>query len=115
MVVATPDKAAYLERASAPPFRTPPVISRNDRDVFRYLWRKSIPIVVDCTPLKGDWSPSRFCATHGAENVQIIDSAKAGTLRTTLSQFLGNFILAGSEGKSTKLKVCTKCLIKLRN
>lgn len=99
------EKARRLENAARPPFRTPPVISRHDRDVFRYLWSKGIPIVIDNTPLVGDWSPSRFSMTHGAETVQIIDGIKAGTLKTTLSDFLDRFISAGADGKVIKLKV----------
>ena len=100
------DRTTRLYDAAQAPFRDIPILSRRDKDAFKFLWAKGIPILIGNSILHGNWSPERFCATHGTEPVHIIDSSCRTTVKTTLADFLQKFIASNMEkGKSIKLKV----------
>ena len=70
-----------LDAAQAPLRRAPVLVAEQEND-FLYLWARGIPIVVRNVRIKGDWSPARFAATHGEEEVWVIESSQARTAET---------------------------------
>ncbi|KAI0649970.1 hypothetical protein C8Q79DRAFT_900112 [Trametes meyenii] len=88
--------------------RSIPRISRGQQYLFRWLWERQYPIIVDGVDdkLQGRWSPQAFAESHGDEDVLMIDSRLGDmtTKRVKAKHFFSEFVRTDISRGAVKLK-----------
>lgn len=114
-----PDKPSSMDTAefslnawiaqAAFPWRRPPLLRPTEEELFRALWERNIPIVVDQVSTYGDWTPEGLSELYGDVDVKVFDSRKSKPVNMRLQDFLQELISLSTEpaAKYTlRLAVC---------
>jgi hypothetical protein len=110
--IAPPENAAYTPTISHP---TPLFdIDQLDHDVFRSLWAKGNPLVVDgvLSKMNVSWTPEFFIEEFGKEECSIVDCQSDEVKSTTVKEFFATFGNFNSRNQHVwKLKVPSSILL----
>ena len=86
-----------------------PVIDSNQKNEFRALWKKSLPVMVKNVDVSGVWKPDFFSRTYGEEDVRVVGTAigrKKGK-NMPFKQFLELWRATAKDGRTADLRVST--------